>query len=558
MVAKKLLRDTHPELRVQFNTELNSGISFDELFVIFEGKVFWNCPEGHLILQKPRGRTQDKCAACAVDRNRKYLKDHHRNLIAEFDIEGNDGIDPQTLYSRSPGLFSWICQKSNHRHAYFATVKSRIMGHSCPYCGGGSILPGYNDWMTLEPLDNLLWLYEKNLDSEGQQVDPAKLGVDNRVKYHWLCVTGNHERIISISGAVNGKRTGKECRVCSGYKCISGVSDALTLFPVMRERLHPTMNLDIDVENLHPGNRDVEINWICIQGHTWRRSFAEELKSKGCGKCSGKELWKGHNDLLSQFPEIAAELAYDLNLNQEGFVQVPPESLHKHSGLDSWWRCEKYGHFWRTKVEKRTREGTGCPFCSDRRVWPGFNDLWTRRPDLVNEIDFEKHPGLEPRNLLWVSHILLNWKCSENHQWPAQLSVRSSNSSRKPTGCPTCSVSGFKPGEPAIIYFIENMDLLAYKVGISNTGTGRLRSWLGSGWSLVKSFSFERGYEASYVEAKFHFWRRNVLQQPDFLSKADVGRMGGWTETFHNQSVSPKTVEQKLEEIIASRHSSLN
>ena len=553
MVAKKHLRDSHPSLRNQFNEELNLGISFDDLFVIFDSKIFWDCPGGHTIFQKPRLRTQGKCAVCAIDRGRKYLADHHKHLVLEFDTENNDGVDPKTLYSRSPGKFFWLCKQSDHRHSYSATVKSRLMGHACSYCAGIEILPGFNDWMTLESLESLAWNYEKNVDDNGNQVDPRTLGVDNRVQFHWTCITGNHDRKISVSSAVQGQRLGKGCRSCSGYKAVPGTNDAFSLFPELRKRLHPKLNDGLDLERLHPGNRNIEIVWLCTQNHTWKRPFAEELKSQGCGKCFGFDLWEGHNDLLSQYPRVAAEIAYDLNNGQDGFVHLAPEKVHKNSALDSWWRCSEYGHTWKTKIEKRTREGTGCPFCSDRRVWPGLNDLWTKRPDLVNEIDFEKHPGLDPKKLLWVSHDVLNWKCDQGHQWPTKLHLRSSNSNRKPTGCPNCAVSGFKPDEPGIIYFIYNSPLGAFKVGITNTGTQRLASWLSAGWNLVESFEFERGAEAKYVEQRFHFWRRKVLEIPDYLTKEAVGRMGGWTETFSSEVVQVIAVQTKLREIIEER-----
>jgi hypothetical protein len=385
------------------------------------------------------------------------------------------------------------------------------------------------------------------------RVDPRTLGLDNRKVFSWTCVTGNHERNISISSAIQGKRMGKECRSCSGYSCIAGVNDAFTLFPELRERLDRQLNGGIDLRNIHPGNRDIVLSWSCSKNHTWRRPFAEELKSKGCGKCSVIEVWEGHTDLLSQFPNVASEIAYDLNDNLDGFVQLPASQIHKNSGSDSWWRCARHGHTWRTKIEKRTREGTGCPYCSDRRVWPGFNDLWTKRPDLVSEIDFDKHPGLNPEALLWVSHMIINWVCSENHRWPTQLHLRTSISSRRPTGCPTCSVSGFKPEEPGLIYFIENKELFSFKVGITNVGTQRLSSWQFNGWNLLKTFEFEKGSEARFVEGRFHYWRRNVLQQQDFLSKEDVGRMGGWTETFNNEAVSSAEVLSRLQEIIDTR-----
>jgi len=557
MPQKKLLRDYNPELKTQFHEELNAGVSFDELFIIFNQKVFWNCPTGHLIHQKPRGRVQGKCLPCSTERGRRYLGDYGQDLLNEFDRELNEGVDPETLYSSITGKYHWRCEKGNRPHTYLATVRSRVMGHSCQYCGSGQVLPGLNDWMTLEPLDDLSWNYEKNIDESGEPLNPQSFGVDDRVQRYWTCLRGGHERQISISSAVNGKRLGKECRVCSGYKTMPGITDAFSLFPTLKERLHPTLNSGLDLGDIHPGNYETKIHWLCDQNHIWERSVKEELKANGCGKCSGRDLWEGHNDLLSQYPLVAQEIAYDLNSKVAGVVKDPPSRIHRFSYLDSWWRCKEHGHTWRTTVEKRTREGTGCPFCSNRRVWPGFNDLWTKRPDLVDEIDFDKHANLNPKKLLWSSHEVLNWRCAEGHCWPTKLHLRSANPSGKGTGCPSCAVSGFKPEEPAILYFILQKDLSSFKVGITNINTERLSSWVRSGWETLEIFHFEVGAEARFVEKKFHFWRKEILRAPDFLRPVDVGRNGGWTETFGISTTSADVVRAKIREILDIRSKSL-
>ena len=43
--------------------------------------------------------------------------------------------------------------------------------------------------------------------------------------------------------------------------------------------------------------------------------------------------------------------------------------------------CSK-GHSWST-VAKIILLGEGCPYCAGRRIWIGFNDLWTTRPDIA-------------------------------------------------------------------------------------------------------------------------------------------------------------------------------
>ena len=45
----------------------------------------------------------------------------------------------------------------------------------------------------------------------------------------------------------------------------------------------------------------------------------------------------------------------------------------------AWWFCEK-GHEWEATINSRTSLNCGCPYCSGRSSWKGFNDLWTTHP----------------------------------------------------------------------------------------------------------------------------------------------------------------------------------
>lgn len=551
MVARVLLANSNPELRQQYEVDLNVGISFDELYVTFPKKVFWMCSSGHLIHQKPRGRIQGRCLPCALDRNRKFLVDHHPKLVSEFDSTLNENVNPQRLYSRSPGNYWWKCRQSSHLHSYLATVGTRIKGRRCQFCAGIKILPGYNDWASIYPLQSLSWDHEANVDGDGNIIDPSTLGVENREQRSWICLEGNHARTISISAAIRGEKTGKRCRTCSGYKSIPGESDAPSLFPELLERLDTSQHDKQSLEGIHPGNRDIEFNWICIEGHSWKRSVAEEIRGKGCNKCLGREVWVGHTDLSSQYPEIAKEYCLELNLSDDTALDLPPDQVHVGSNSYSWWRCLEHRHEWKTTVQRRTLENTGCPFCSDRRVWPGYNDLATKRPDLVDEIDFDKHPELNPSQVLWVSHDYLNWVCEHDHPWPAQIYMRTKpGKSQRPTGCPSCADYGFDPSKSAELYLIRSKDLGALKVGITNTGTSRISRWIAQGWDVIERKSFKMGSQARLVEKAFHRWRRFVCEVPDFLEPKDVGTIGGWTETFSEAALGVTECRLKLDSLV--------
>ena len=46
--------------------------------------------------------------------------------------------------------------------------------------------------------------------------------------------------------------------------------------------------------------------WICEQGHQWEKSPRDMINgTSACPFCSGKQAWKGFNDLESLYPKIA-------------------------------------------------------------------------------------------------------------------------------------------------------------------------------------------------------------------------------------------------------------
>ena len=101
------------------------------------------------------------------------------------------------------------------------------------------------------------------------------------------------------------------------------------------------------------------------------------------------------------------------------------------------WRCN-LGHEWVVVIANRTREnGSGCPVCKGKAVWPGFNDLKTTNPELAKQAH-----GWDPTTLTAGSGKKVGWVCSVGHVWESVLHSRT-----KGLGCPVCSgqkvLSGF-------------------------------------------------------------------------------------------------------------------
>ena len=128
------------------------------------------------------------------------------------------------------------------------------------------------------------------------------------------------------------------------------------------------------------------------------------------------KLIPGENDLAALFPEIAKQA------NGWDPITVTAKSSKKLS-----WKCNK-GHTWDATVAHRTN-GRGCPFCANKKVWFGFNDLKTKFPEISAEA-----VGWDPSTVHPGSAKILRWECKKGHQWSTSPNVRT-----RGYGCPVCS-----------------------------------------------------------------------------------------------------------------------
>ncbi len=57
-----------------------------------------------------------------------------------------------------------------------------------------------------------------------------------------------------------------------------------------------------------------------------------------------------------------------------------------------------------------------CPYCSNQKLLPGFNDLATRYPELLKEWDFNKNK-IKPNQIMPGAHKKVWWKCPFGHSY---------------------------------------------------------------------------------------------------------------------------------------------
>ncbi len=173
---------------------------------------------------------------------------------------------------------------------------------------------------------------------------------------------------------------------------------------------------------------NMKVWWICSNHHSWQATIAHRKQGTGCPFCSGRMVISGVNDLLTLFPEIAAEW----NIKKNG--SLTPSNIKAHSSRIVWWQCKK-GHEWEAPVSNRTGKlKSGCPFCAGKRALSGDNDLATLLPEIAASWHPTLNGNITPSMVRPHSNSAFWWKCSKGHEWKAVVSNRSMGN-----GCPVCA-----------------------------------------------------------------------------------------------------------------------
>ena len=160
---------------------------------------------------------------------------------------------------------------------------------------------------------------------------------------------------------------------------------------VLRE-WHPTLNNGLFPKDV-PYGYSKKVWWVCGKRHEWQQRVDDRIfNGHGCPYCAGKKVWPGFNDLASQMPEIAAQWHPTKN------GTLTPEMVTTGSKRKIWWVCYK-GHEWQTTVKSRA-EGCSCPYCANRAVIKGYNDLATTHPQLAQQWHPTKNGRLTPEDVV--------------------------------------------------------------------------------------------------------------------------------------------------------------
>lgn len=182
-------------------------------------------------------------------------------------------------------------------------------------------------------------------------------------------------------------------------------------------------NLQLDQFSHGSGKK---VWWQCEKGHEWEAQIRKRVQGQGCPYCANQKVWVGFNDLATHHPELTEQWHPIKN------DTLTPEDVVHRSNKKVWWRCSK-NHEWEAEISDRVKGG-GCPYCGNKKVLSGFNDLATINPELAKEWDLERNHPLTPSDVLPGCGKKVWWTCNCNHYWDATIYHRSNG-----TGCPYCA-----------------------------------------------------------------------------------------------------------------------
>lgn len=450
-------------------------------------KAWWKCNLGHswktTIGNRVRGSQCPWCSGRYL-LPEKSLMALKPELASEWNYGKNGDLTPDKVAPFSNKKAWWKCSNG---HEWQATISNRSNGNGCPWCSGqgGYVLPG-KSLATLNPTLASEWNYEKNGD-----LTPDKVSLYSSKKVWWKCSRG-HE----WQASVNNRAKGRNCRKCSTELKSSFPEQAIIYYlskcmaVESRNKINgwevdiylPEINMGIEYDGIAYHSKDVQVDreirkekdlcgnlelvrvkenyeksgiedniiWFIVNAQYSNLQFAivqlVELIQMRTGyklsidinlerdRISILSLYRTmelKNSFSSMYPELLC--FWNENKNQK----LKPENFRAASNFSVWWKCPNCYGEWEEGINLFARY-KNCPYCSNRKLLRGYNDLKTKYPALAKEWNYAKNENLLPENILFSSAKLVWWICPNGHEWKASPSQRVSAG----TGCSKCNRSG--------------------------------------------------------------------------------------------------------------------
>ncbi len=493
------LQTKNPEVAMDWNYEKNGNLLPNEIAVSSNVKVWWKCKKcGYewkttVGNRTGLGRGCPECSkliqAVTYRENRitkvGSLADTNPELAKEWHPTKNGDLKPCDVSAGCSEKVWWLFpydEPSTGKHYEFeweASIASRNAGAGCPFLVG-KCRTGFNDVATTNPEVLKYWNYSKNT------IRPESITKGGHEKVWWICDFGH-----SYKSAISRQCKKISCPICNKEKQTSFPEQAI--FYYVRQIFPDAINGDrtaldgLELDIFIPSQKF----GIEYDGSAWHKNAEKDSRKEI--KCIQKGIklirvreedcqtyesdsyrvyhykygdWKSLDKIIFEICRLFSgemidicidrdtkdiEAMYYADKKNNSAAVTNPELIslwhpskngrltlfqyNRGSEKVAWW-IDSFGHEYKCRINSMTRGGEHCPYCSNRKLLTGFNDLQTRFPNVAEEWDYEKNEGIKPTDVRF-NRGKYWFKCNEcGNEWQAYLENRTR--AINPTGCPIC------------------------------------------------------------------------------------------------------------------------
>ena len=206
---------------------------------------------------------------------------------------------------------------------------------------------------------------------------------------------------------------GQNCPICAGKRIQEGYNDLYS------RNLEFVKEWDYEKNKISP--REVtfcskkKVWWKHIVEkdgkkfiHSWEAQVYSRKSGQGCPICAGKIIQKNFNDFATVCPELLNEWDYERNT-------INPEEISYGYDKKVYWihkimrGGKEFIHSWEASPNSRTNMKSGCPYCTNKKVLSGDNDLKSSVPEIAEKWDYDRNYPLSPEHVTVSSSKKVYW-----------------------------------------------------------------------------------------------------------------------------------------------------
>jgi len=283
-----------------------------------------------------------------------------------------------------------------------------------------------------------------------------------------------------------------------------------------------TQNVNDDIYKVSYGSGK-KVFFKCMEcGNIVPQFIKNKVNGHGCKVCIGK-VASEHYNLGILYPQLIKEWHPTLNGHLTPYDVTPSSEKQKF-----WWVCDK-GHYYDAMVGDR-KNGNGCPYCSNRRVLVGYNNVGFTHPRikdiLLNKSDADIYSHGSKQKLEFV--------CGCGNRINKQLVTVV----RQGLCCPICN-DGISFGEKVMLNLLSDNGVNFKYDSTTNYSQGRRYDFILDEISTIIEINGEQHYKRTF-ETLSH--RTLDEEQENDRLKEQLARENG-IEHYYNIEVSDRNID---------------